>query len=462
MPRHHHVLGNWRGIAPELRERGIARAFADAGLPHPLHRQVARARARRRAGWAGPTPPRDPGRAVDGKDRGRYIEDYRDLRRPAQGYQLVPGPHREPDRGRRDRARRPAPHRATAEIAELGTSSRPGRPGSSSTLSTRRPDDRPWFAACSFNAPHFPMVVPPPYDTLIDRAAIQLPASFAAGWEPLPAEVRESHVRAEVHRPGRGRLDRGDRALPRALRAGRRPGRPDPGPPARHRRAGPHDRGLHHRPRRHDGRAPADGEGPPAALRGGPAGPAARPPPRRRRRPHRQPVSMVDVAATLAELAGIDWFDEHDGRSFAGMVGAGRGRPATTSPPRPCCTTSIRTRTANTATRRPGPPAATRSTSRCARRRCAMSSGRGTRTSCTTTAATPASSTTWRAIPHTTVTGPRCGTCSRGRSWTSTRRWRARCERPLPRPLRRRDGFCRTDLPASSPTIAASAATWAR
>jgi arylsulfatase len=38
-------------------------------------------------------------------------------------------------------------------------------------------------------------------------------------------------------------------------------------------------------------------------------------------------VSVVDLAATLADLAGVDWYDEHDGRSFAGMVGAAGARP---------------------------------------------------------------------------------------------------------------------------------------
>ncbi|TDD13765.1 hypothetical protein E1294_39825 [Nonomuraea diastatica] len=54
-----------------------------------------------------------------------------------------------------------------------------------------RLDSRPGFAVCWFDAPHLPMVVPRPYDQIIDRCAVRLPGSFAAGLSAEPREVAE-------------------------------------------------------------------------------------------------------------------------------------------------------------------------------------------------------------------------------------------------------------------------------
>jgi arylsulfatase A-like enzyme len=56
----------------------------------------------------------------------------------------------------------------------------------------RRPEGRPFFAVCSFNAPHFPMIVPAPYDRLIDPARVPLPAGLQEGPGAKPAEVAGS------------------------------------------------------------------------------------------------------------------------------------------------------------------------------------------------------------------------------------------------------------------------------
>src|SRR5690606_25869857 len=54
----------------------------------------------------------------------------------------------------------------------------------------RRPSGEPFFAVVSYNAPHFPMIVPAPYDRLIDPDSIELPPNFNNGLEGKPEELR--------------------------------------------------------------------------------------------------------------------------------------------------------------------------------------------------------------------------------------------------------------------------------
>jgi len=54
------------------------------------------------------------------------------------------------------------------------------------------PTDRPFFAVCSYNAPHFPMIVPEPYDRLIDPDDVPLPPSLRSGPATKPGEVARS------------------------------------------------------------------------------------------------------------------------------------------------------------------------------------------------------------------------------------------------------------------------------
>jgi arylsulfatase A-like enzyme len=190
MPRHHHVLGNWRAIAPHLADRGLGAAFAAAGY-HTVYTGK----------WHVPgTTPARMGFAdtvaipavLGGKDRGRFIEPYRQYARE-RGYELledhIENLTAEDLASLQDPA---APLRGTATIP-LEHFLETWQTGQLLEALDRRPDDRPWFAACSFNAPHFPMVVPAPYDRLIDRSRVSLPASFGTGPDTKPREVRESH-----------------------------------------------------------------------------------------------------------------------------------------------------------------------------------------------------------------------------------------------------------------------------
>lgn len=190
MPRHHHVLGNWRGIRPDVAEQGIGTDFATAGY-HTIYCGK----------WHVPgTTPTRMGFAdtvaipavLDGKDRGRYIEPYREFA-TAAGYELVPGniENLTPDdlAGLRDPA---APHRTTSVI-DLDHYLETWQTDQFLAALDRADPDRPWFAVCSYNAPHFPFSVPRPYDTLIDRSRITLPPTWELGPGALPDEVSGSH-----------------------------------------------------------------------------------------------------------------------------------------------------------------------------------------------------------------------------------------------------------------------------
>lgn len=319
MPRHHHVLGNWRAINPELRSRGIAAAFRDAGF-HTVYTGK----------WHVPgTTPTRMGFAdasaipavLDGRDRGRYIEEYRDYAR-GQGYELVDGHIENLTPADVESLRDPAaPHRARAEISQehfLET----WQTEQFLQALRRRPRDRPWFGVCSFNAPHFPMVVPAPFDSIIDRDQVQLPASFASGPDTKPREVRESHFASKydgldeagwvdltAHYLGLCSLV--DTQIGTIMDYLRQEGclddtivvfTSDHGDMMGAHRLMEKGHLLHYEEAVHV----------PLIIRHPDGGQA--------RVPHL--VSTVDIAPTLAELAGVEWdHDADDGISFASMAG---------------------------------------------------------------------------------------------------------------------------------------------
>ncbi len=190
MPRHHGVLGNWRPIVPELAESGLAHQFSAAGY-HTMYtgKWHVPGTTPARMGWADTSA--IPA-VIRGQDRGRYIPDYREYA-AAKGYVFDESHIENLTAADLAAIRGPGSHPyATAEVA-LPDFLETWQTESFLETFERRPRDRPWLAACSFNAPHFPMVVPAPYDRLIDRAAVRLPASWASGSRTRPREVRESH-----------------------------------------------------------------------------------------------------------------------------------------------------------------------------------------------------------------------------------------------------------------------------
>ena len=207
LPHQHQVTGNWHHIRPDLRDGapnsnasvgsrggnesgGLVQAFVDAGY-HTLYTGK----------WHVPgTTPARLGFAdsaaipavVNGRDRGRYIEPYREYAE-AQGYRLVPGNIE--NLTERDVAQLRQPGKAPCGTSEIALEHflETWQTGQLLERLDARPQDQPFFGVCSFNAPHFPMIVPAPYDTLIDPASVTLPVSLRTGLAGKPREVAGSH-----------------------------------------------------------------------------------------------------------------------------------------------------------------------------------------------------------------------------------------------------------------------------
>ena len=189
MPHHHHVMGNWRHIRPDLRDDGLVRAFVDAGY-HTLYagKWHVPGTTPVRMGWADTAA--IPA-VIRGRDRGRYVEPYRAYAE-AQGYRLAPN-HIE-NLTERDLAQLKQPGRAPCGTAEIPLAHFLETWQTTQFLKRldARPKDQPFFAVCSFNAPHFPMIVPAPFDRLVDPADVPLPRSLRRGPAGMPREVADS------------------------------------------------------------------------------------------------------------------------------------------------------------------------------------------------------------------------------------------------------------------------------
>lgn len=194
LPHNHHVFGNWRALRPDLRDGDLVQPFAGAGY-HTLYTGK----------WHVPgTTPAQFGFAesvaipavLDGRDRGRYIEDYRAYA-AAQGYALVPGniENLTPD----DVAQLRQPGAAPCGTAAIPLEHFLETWQTTQFLAAldRRPAAQPFFAVCSYNAPHFPMIVPAPYDHLVAPDTVPLSPNFCAGLDGKPAEVTQSHYAEE-------------------------------------------------------------------------------------------------------------------------------------------------------------------------------------------------------------------------------------------------------------------------
>ncbi|NGN62748.1 sulfatase-like hydrolase/transferase [Streptomyces sp. A7024] len=323
MPRHHHVLGNWRAIRPDLADGGLAQAFRAAGY-HTLYCGK----------WHVPgTTPQRMGFAdtaaipavLNGKDRGRYIEPYR-AHASGLGYDLLDD-HIENLTAADAHALRQTPHRGTARIP-YEHFLEPWQTGEFLRALDRRPDDQPWLAVCSYNAPHFPMIVPEPYDRIIDRERIRLPAGLGTAGAGKPREVADSgfaHRYAGLDEHGWTELIAHYLGLCALIDT-------QVGTVLEHlRRSGDLDHTIVVFTSDHGDMMGAHGlmeKGHllhyeealrvPLLIRHPDAtGGGVR---------TSNPVSVVDVAATLAELAGVPWDEADDGISAAAMVGAPHAR----------------------------------------------------------------------------------------------------------------------------------------
>ena len=326
MPRHHHVLGQLAGHQPRPARGRAGARLPGRRLPHDVLRQVARTGDD--AGADELTEQVAIPAVLDGRDRGRYIEPYREYA-TAQGYELVEG-NIENLTPADVRTLRTAPHRGTAQIHQehfLET----WQTGKFLGTLEDVPEDRPWFAVCAFNAPHFPMIVPAPYDMIIDRGRIELPASFATGPDTRPREVpRKSGFAgkyADLDEPGwvevvahyLGLCALVDTQVGAMVEHLRRTGQlertivvytSDHGDLLGAHRLMEKGHLLHYE----------EALRIPLIVRHPDVGAATATWPGNL-------VSVVDLAATLTELAGVPWAEDDDGISFAGMVGQRAAAP---------------------------------------------------------------------------------------------------------------------------------------
>jgi arylsulfatase A-like enzyme len=195
LPHRHEVHGNWRTIKPALREQGLFGAFAKAGY-HTIYSGK----------WhvPGTTPDKfhiaDASAipaVIDGKDRGQYIEEYREYAK-ALGYPLLPG--NISNLTAQDVAHLRQPGKAPCGRAEIAEEHFLETWQTSQFLDAldRRPKNKPFFSVCCYSAPHFPMIVPAPYDTKVSPETVDLPANFLAGVSGKPAEVTRSHYYTDL------------------------------------------------------------------------------------------------------------------------------------------------------------------------------------------------------------------------------------------------------------------------
>ncbi|MFH5185288.1 sulfatase-like hydrolase/transferase [Paenibacillus sp. TAB 01] len=190
LPHNHHVTGNWRHIREELRDQGLIRPFRDAGY-HTVYCGK----------WHVPgTTPERYGvndavaipAVVKGQDRGRYITEYREYA-IAQGYPLVEGMME--NLTERDMAQMKVRGKAPCGTSEIRLEHylETWQTGKFLEALERRPDDQPFFAVVSYNAPHFPLIVPEPYDKLVDPDSVELPPNFHGTLDGKPEELRNLH-----------------------------------------------------------------------------------------------------------------------------------------------------------------------------------------------------------------------------------------------------------------------------
>ncbi|TDD23124.1 hypothetical protein E1294_09830 [Nonomuraea diastatica] len=231
MPRHHHVLGNWRAIDPALRDSSVASAFADAGY-HTMYTGK----------WHVPgTTPERMGFAdtsaipstIKGRQRGRHIPEYCDYLE-GHGYHLYPGDVQNLTAADREALRDPAaPLRATSQspLEHSGDLADRAVPAYVRRTARGGPVARRVLLQRAALPDGGARAVRPAHRPRPRRAARRARPRHGRA-APRGARVQ---VRRGVRRARRGRLARDHRPLPRAVRAHGHPGRADPRPPARRR-----------------------------------------------------------------------------------------------------------------------------------------------------------------------------------------------------------------------------------
>ncbi|MFB9279433.1 sulfatase-like hydrolase/transferase [Cohnella cellulosilytica] len=191
----HHVTGNWRRIRDDLHDSGLVASFRQAGY-HTIYNGK----------WHVPgTTPESfhfehvsaiPA-VLEGRDRGRYIGEYREYVR-SLGYTLHENDLENLTPS--DIAQLNRPGKAPCGTAEIPLEHSLEAWQTERFLHAldNRPANQPFLAVVSYNAPHFPMIVPAPYDRLVRPEDVKLPDNFLAGLEGKPREVLQSKYLKEL------------------------------------------------------------------------------------------------------------------------------------------------------------------------------------------------------------------------------------------------------------------------
>jgi arylsulfatase A-like enzyme len=193
-PDKHCVIGNWRHVKPEFANGDVMGQLKSAGYYTAYTGK-----------WH--IPGTDPKKmqfdfynaipeVLDGKDRGRYILDYRNFLEE-KGYQLESGNIENLSKGEMQQINIPNEAPCCASEIPFDDYLEPWIVNEWKKGIENRPADKPFFSVCSMVAPHFPMVVPKPYDTMYNPDAIDVPDNFFAGIIGKPEEVLLSHYYLE-------------------------------------------------------------------------------------------------------------------------------------------------------------------------------------------------------------------------------------------------------------------------
>lgn len=194
MTHKHNVAGNWRLINEKYADGDLISIFNNAGY-HTSYTGK----------WHIPgTTPERMGFSyynaipdvIDGRDRGRYISEYRQYITNL-GYELKPN-HIE-NLTEKDFQAIKQEGKAPCAASEIPLEHylETWQTEKFFEAMCNRDKDKPFFAVCSYNAPHFPMVVPAPYDTIIKPEDVILPENFMSGIEGKPDEVIKSRYMKE-------------------------------------------------------------------------------------------------------------------------------------------------------------------------------------------------------------------------------------------------------------------------
>lgn len=188
-PHRNHVIGNWLAINPELSDGGFVQHFREAGYDTMYTGK-----------WhvPGTTPERlgfmrwsSIPVVLKGCDRGRYIEEYREYVREL-GYEIKEG-HIEnlTENDLTKWIKNPKIHCGTADI-KIEHYLETWQTEKLLDQMNECSDYKPFFAVCSYNSPHFPMIVPEPYDKKVAPDQVELSPNFCIGIDGKPQEVLNS------------------------------------------------------------------------------------------------------------------------------------------------------------------------------------------------------------------------------------------------------------------------------